>query len=112
MLRVVPFARHMVVRAFVSDPPPIAVHWQRQEEKRLMREENKRINELLASKLPGEVKLADFLDGGKGPGRRKKRKVAKNKTFYFGVPGREEDRDINLGASRFKFPVCVPLPSR
>ena len=41
------------------------------------KEERKRVEQLLASKMPGEIKLADFLDGGKGPGRRKKRRIRK-----------------------------------
>jgi hypothetical protein len=64
-------------KCFVRVWPLCAGAPQKLEQQRLEKEEKKRVEALLASKMPGEIKLADFLDGGKGPGRRKKRRVRK-----------------------------------
>ncbi len=60
---------------------------------RLEQQEKKRVEALLASKIGVEVKLADFLDGGKGPGRRRRVRKLKLRRKQE-LPAREAARDI------------------
>ena len=76
----------------VPSAPPGTREYKR-EMLRLQLEEKKRIRNLLQSKIGEDIKLADFLDGGRGPGKRRKLKKLKLRRQY-GLPGREDARDI------------------